>query len=151
MELKENIIRFHHVCIKAQDITETVTFYKQFGFEEVHHWSLPEFELEMCVMLYHRGLDCHLEICDQNASIPTQGRKRYPEEEYVENALLHLCFMVKDVAEAMQQAISYGAKPLSKEVWEINLKNEKKTVTVNNGLVYSPNGEVIEFIKELSF
>ena len=145
-----NIIGFHHFAIKAQDFERTIQFYKTLNFEVVHDWSLPEFNLEKCVMLKNKAFDSYIEICDYNASFPTQSRKRKQGDPYVENSLLHICFTVLDAKKAYDEAIKNGAKPLSvKET--LDLKNRRKTVTVSNSLVYSPNGEVIEFLESVVF
>lgn len=151
MDLQHNIIGFHHVSIKAKDFENTVDFYTHFGFEIVHKWSLPDFNLEKCVMLHHRAINYYLEICDEHADIPTQGRKRKPDDEYIENALLHLCFVVKDADLARKQALACGAQDLSQGLFELDLSNETKGIHVRNSLVYSPNGEVIEFLEQLDF
>lgn len=151
MELIENITAFHHVSIKAQDFDETVSFYKKLGFEMVHDWPLPDFNLEKCAMLHHKNINYYLEICDKNSDIPTQGRKRKDNDEYIENALLHICFTVKDAEKARIKAIEYGAKDLSEGVFQLDLINKNKTISVRNSLVYSPNGEVIEFLENVNF
>lgn len=151
MELTENITGFHHVSIKAENFEKTIAFYQKLGFEIVHDWSLPDFNLEKCAMLHHKKINYYLEICDKNADMPTQGRKRLPQDEYIENALLHICFVVKNADEARKRAIEYGAKDLSNGTFQFDLINDKKTVNVTNSLVYSPNGEVIEFLENTDF
>ncbi len=151
MELSENITAFHHVSIKAQNFEETIVFYEKLGFLVAHDWSLPEFSLEKCAMLHHPNINYYLEICDKNADMPTQGRKRGENEEYVENALLHICFTVKNAETAREKAIEYGAKDLSEGTFQLDLINKNKSVTVKNTLVYSPNGEVIEFLENVNF
>ena len=144
-----NIIGFHHFNIKAQNVEETVSFYQALGFEEVHSWSLPDFNIKQCIMLFHPAANVYLEICDRDANMPTQGRKRLDGEEYVENAILHVCFTVKSAEQAYKFAIRNGAKPLI-ESNSIELVNPKNSINlrVTNSLVYSPNGEVIEFIED---
>ena len=151
MNLADNISGFHHVSIKAQNWEETLTFYQNLGFEVLHSWSLPEINMEKCVMLQHPGINFHLEICDKNADMPTQGRKRQEGEGYVENALLHICFTVQDAELAHRQALAFGAIDLSKGLADMELRNELKTVHARNSLVYSPNGEVIEFLEPVKF
>lgn len=151
MELKHNIIGFHHVSIKAKEFDSTVNFYKNLGFEIVHTWSLPDFNMEKCVMLHHKAINYFLEICDKNADMPTQGRKRKSDDEYIENALLHICFIVKDAELARKKAIEIGAKDLSHGAVTMDIANEAKTIKVRNSLVYSPNGEVIEFLEKVDF
>ncbi|MCS3529326.1 VOC family protein [Chryseobacterium sp. JUb7] len=151
MELTENITAFHHVSIKAQNFGKTVSFYQKLGFEVVHDWSLPDFNLEICAMLHHKAINYYLEICDKNADMPTQGRKRKDHDEYIENALLHICFTVKDAHQARIKAIELGAIDLSNGEFELDLINKDKSVRVKNSLVYSPNGEVIEFLEQVHF
>lgn len=151
MKLAQNIIGFHHVSIKAEQFDTTLAFYQHLGFEVVHSWSLPEINMEQCAMLYHKAINFYLEVCDQKADMPTQGRKRQAGDEYIENALLHICFEVKDAALAREEALQYGALDLSGGVSAIALNNPIKTVHVKNSLVYSPNGEVIEFLEQVNF
>lgn len=151
MDLANNIIGFHHVSIKAKDFDNTLAFYTNLGFEIAHSWALPDFNLEECVMLHHKAINYYLEICDYNADIPTQGRKRKADDEYIENALLHICFVVRDADLARKQALAHGAKDLSQGLFELDLSNEIKSVKVRNSLVYSPNGEVIEFLEKVDF
>lgn len=141
---------FHHFAIKAEDVDATVKFYESLQFEIAHSWSLPEFNLKRCVMMRHAASGCHIEICDQEADFPSQGRKHIKGEEYVQNSIMHLCFTVADAKEAYFHALANGAKPLS-EKETLSLSNLRKTVTVSNSLVYSPNGEVIEFLEETFF
>lgn len=148
--MHDNIIGFHHFAIKAQDFNATVAFYAALGFEVLHQWSLPQFNLKQCAMLRHKAFNCHIEICDRDADFPGQGRKHIPGEDYVQGALLHICFTVKDAKAAYASAISFGAKPLSVRE-TLRLDNNGKSITVSNSLVYSPNGEVIEFLEAVSF
>ncbi|MCT6869866.1 VOC family protein [Apibacter sp.] len=146
------IIRFHHFNIKAQDFEVTTNFYKSLGFEAVHSWSLTQFNIKRCTMMYHPIANIYIEICDKDADMPTQGRKKKENEEYIENAILHICFTVSNAELAYKYAIENGATtccPLS----EIELIDDLslKAMLVKNALVYSPNGEVIEFIERDPF
>lgn len=151
MNLEDNIIGFHHYSLKAQNIDVTVGFYKTLGFKVLHFWSLLDFQLERCVMMYNAKINSYIELCDKNANMPSQGRKRNDYEEFVESSILHICFVVKDAEKARVEALKNGAKDLSEGVFEIDLVNENKSVNVRNSLVYSPNGEVIEFLEAVSF
>lgn len=151
MDLANNITGFHHVAIKAENFEQTVEFYKKLGFKIVHHWSLPNINMKNCAMLCHESINFYLEICDKNADMPTQGRKRKTNDEYIENALLHICFEVKDANSARLQALQFGATDFSNGIAEVELKNSVKTVFARNSLVYSPNGEVVEFLEHVDF
>lgn len=144
------ITGFHHFAIKAQDFEVTVRFYETLGFEIVHGWSLPDFNLKQCVMMRNALINCYIEICDKDADFPSQGRKHIHGEGYVQNAIMHICFTVTDAAAAFEAALKNGAVPLSdKETLQLN--SGTKSVSVSNSLVYSPNGEVIEFLEQVVF
>lgn len=151
MKLSDNIKFFHHYAIKAEDFETTLNFYKHLGFELIHDWSLPEFNLERGGMLYNSKINCYIEIFDKKADIPSQGRKRNIGEEFIENSILHICFVVEDAEKARISAIEVGAKDLSEGVLNINLINSRKSINVQNSIVYSPNGEVIEFLENVIF
>lgn len=147
-----HITGFHHFNIKAQDFEITTNFYKSLGFEPVHSWSLIQFNIKRCTMMYHPIANTYIEICDKDANMPTQGRKKRENEEYIENAILHICFTVENADLAYKHAIENGATTLSPSS-EIKLIDDlsKKAISVRNSLVYSPNGEVIEFIEKDPF
>lgn len=151
MNLEDNIIAFHHYSLKAENVDSTIKFYESLGFKVLHSWSLPDFQLEKCVMMRNEKINSYIEICDKNANMPSQGRKRNDDEEFVENSILHICFVVIDAEKARVEALKNGAKDLSEGIFEIDLINENKSVNVRNSLVYSPNGEVIEFLESVSF
>lgn len=46
MNLTENILAFHHYSLKVTDFDATLKFYKSLGFDEVHSWKLPSFNLK---------------------------------------------------------------------------------------------------------
>jgi len=96
-------------------------------------------------------INCYIELFDKNAAIPTQGRIRKPNDEYIENAILHICFTVKNAEQARNEALKNGATDLSQGVFELDLVNQSKSVKVRNSLVFSPNGEVIEFLEQTNF
>lgn len=151
MNLSENIIGFHHYSLTVADFEKTLKFYNSLGFEEVHSWSLPAFQLKKGMMIYNRNINCYIELFDEEAVIPTQGRKRRKEDEFIENSILHICFIVKDATTAREEALKNGALDLSEGVFELGLRNRKKSINVRNSLVYSPNGEVIEFLEDVRF
>ncbi len=151
MNLQDNIIGFHHYSLKAENMDLTIKFYESLGFKVLHSWSLPDFNLKKCVMMHNRKINAYIEICDKNANMPSQGRKRNTDEELVENSILHICFVVKDAGKARVEALKNGAKDLSEGLFEIDLSNDNKNINVRNSLVYSPNGEVIEFLESVSF
>ncbi len=81
-------------------------------------------------------------------NLVSQGRKRNAGEEFVRGALLHFAINVNDVSKAYEIALAHGAmKCIEPSVVELGSTDK----VVKNALVYSPNGEVIEFINESIF
>ena len=139
------IIGLHHIAIRAKDFEQTLEFYtKGLGFTLGHRWSLPEFNLKNAAMLKAPDGNGYIELYDQDADIPAQGRKIKIGEEYVQTALLHICLTVTDATVAFHHAIAVGATPCLEPM---TLELGHPMFTVRNSLVYSPNGEVIEFLE----
>lgn len=99
-------------------------------------------------MLQSADGNSYLKIFDRGAEIPAQGRRRLPDEEVTQAALLHFCLRVKDCRAMFTRAISAGASAC---VEPSTLQLGFPQVTVNHALVYSPNGEGIEFIEDTRF
>lgn len=147
--MNKGVSGIHHIAIRAKDFDATVAFYtRALSFSLSHAWSLPEFNLKQAAMLKSADGHSFIEIYDEAADIPAQGRKRLPGEPLVQTALLHLCLTVDDATDAFHRAIRFGATAcLEPMVLELGTP----VVTVRNSLVYSPNGEVIEFLEPVAF
>ncbi len=138
-----------HVAIQAKDYQATLTFYTQvLGFKVGHHWSLPSFQIKEAAMLISPDQRTCIEIFDNEAVIPAQGKKALLEEDIAHGALLHFAFYVDNVEEVYQKALAHGAKAFI-EPDELSLG--EPPLVVRNALVHSPNGEVIEFIEDVDF
>lgn len=143
---KNNISGLHHIAIRAKNFDTTLKFYVEgMGFSLSHSWDLPAFNLKRAAMLESADGNSYIELYDEEADIPAQGRKKKTGEEFVQTALLHICMRVADCEAAYHQALGAGAKPYI-EPMLLSLGNP--VVTVRNSLVYSPNGEVIEFLEQ---
>lgn len=138
-----------HVAIQAKNYQETIAFYTlALGFKVGHHWSLPSFQIKEASMLISPDGRTCLEIFDNEAVIPAQGRKAASDEEVVHGALLHLAFYVDQVDVIYQKSLAHGAKAY---IEPSELALGEPPLLVRNALVYSPNGEVIEFIEDVDF
>ncbi|RAJ35634.1 VOC family protein [Pedobacter cryoconitis] len=143
------ITGLHHIAIRAENFEQTVRFYTEvIGYSVGHTWSLPAFKLKQAAMLKSPDGLSYLEIYDNQADIPAQGRQKLAHEAFVQTALLHICLTVKDSKIAYDMAIAGGATPCH-EPMILHLGNP--AITVRNSLVYSPNGEVIEFMEKVDF
>lgn len=138
-----------HVAIQARDYTATIAFYTGvLGFKRGHHWSLPSFHIQEASMLISPDGRTCLEIFDNEAVIPAQGKKASSEEEIAHGALLHLAFYVDNVEAIYQKALAHGARTF---VEPDTLSLGEPPLLVKNALIHSPNGEVIEFIEDVDF
>ncbi|SEJ26780.1 VOC family protein [Paenibacillus polymyxa] len=138
-----------HVAIQARDYQATIAFYTEvLGFKRGHHWSLPSFRIQEASMLISPDQRTCLEIFDNDAVIPAQGKKAASEDDIVHGALLHLAFYVDNVDEIYQKALVHGARTF---VEPNQLTLGEPPLVVTNALVHSPNGEVIEFIEDVDF
>ncbi|KJD45551.1 VOC family protein [Paenibacillus terrae] len=138
-----------HVAIQAQDYQATIAFYTEvLGFKRGHHWSLPSFQIREASMLISPDQRTCLEIFDNDAVIPAQGKKASSEDEIAHGALLHFAFYVDDVNEIYQKALAHGARTFVKPD---QLTLGEPPLVVKNAVIYSPNGEVIEFIEDVDF
>lgn len=65
-----------HVAIQARDYKATIAFYIEvLGFKLGHHWSLPLFQIKEASMLVSPDQRTCIEIFDNDAVIPAQGKK----------------------------------------------------------------------------
>jgi glyoxylase I family protein len=138
-----------HVAIQAKDYTATIAFYTEvLGFKVGHHWSLPAFQLKEASMLVSPDQRTCIEVFDNEAVIPAQGKKATSEEEVAHGALLHFAFYVEDVEAIYQKALAHGAKAY---VEPGVLSLGEPPLIVKNAVIHSPNGEIIEFMEDADF
>ncbi|WP_054027527.1 VOC family protein [Bacillus sp. FJAT-28004] len=138
-----------HVAIQAKDYKATISFYIEvLGFKLGHHWSLPLFQIKEASMLISPDQRTCIEIFDNDAVIPAQGKKATSEEDIAHGALLHFAFYVDNVDEMFQKALAHGAKAFIKPDY---LTLGEPPLLIKNAVIHSPNGEIIEFIEDVDF
>jgi len=130
---------FHHVAIRAVDFDATLKFYAEGLGCSVHlEFSVPG-RIDRAAFL-DTGDGRYIELFGQDSTVQAQGRRRRPDEEPIEGALLHFCFRVADVEAAYSRALAAGAvsriAPMTTQV-----------VGGEIAFVTGPNGEVIEFLR----
>lgn len=139
----------HHLAIRAKDFDQTLKFYTgALDFSVSHTWSLPEFNIRQAAMLKSSDGNTFIEIFDAEANAPREGRGANEGEEVRTGALLHLAMSVENAKAAYDRCLNAGAISCI-EPMRLSLGNPP--VIVSNSLVYSPNGEVIEFIEDAPF
>ena len=75
----------------------------------------------------------------------SEGRRRLPNEERTEGALLHFCLRVTDTEAAYAKALAAGAE--SRVAPRTSTIGQNPLVEVRIAFVTGPDGEVIEFLQ----
>src|ERR1700733_5233369 len=100
---------FHHVAIRAVDFDETVRFYTEgLGFRVHFSFSIPP-RVDRAVFL-DSGDGRFVEVFSQTSIVVAEGRRRQPNEEPTEGAILHFCLRVADTDASYARALAAGAK-----------------------------------------
>ena len=135
---------FHHVAIRAVDFDETIRFYTEgLGFRVHFSFSVPP-RVDRAAFL-DAGDGRFIEVFSQTSIVQAEGRRRRPDEERTEGALLHFCLRVADTDAAYASAMAAGAE--SRVEPATRRLSEDPTVDVRIAFVTGPNGEVIEFMQ----
>jgi catechol 2,3-dioxygenase-like lactoylglutathione lyase family enzyme len=135
---------FHHVAIRAVDFDATIQFYTQgLGFKVHYRFSVPD-RIDRAAFL-DAGDGRYIEVFGQGSTVQSEGRRRRPDEEPTEGALLHFCLRVTDVEASYARALAAGA--VSRIAPRIARLGGEPPAEVQIAFVVGPNGEVIEFLK----
>jgi len=135
---------FHHVAIRAVDFDESVKFYTEgLGFRVHFPFSVPG-RIDRAVFL-DAGDGRFIELFGQGSTVQAEGRRRLPNEERTEGAMLHFCLKVTDTDASYARAMAAGADTRV-EPRSVRL-GEDPLVEVRIAFVTGPNGEVIEFMQ----
>lgn len=135
---------FHHVAIRAVDFDETIRFYTEgLGFSVHYRFSVPD-RIDRAAFL-DAGDGRFVEVFGDGSAVQSEGRRRRPEEERTEGALLHFCLRVADTPASYRRALAAGAasrvEPVTRQL------GQNPPVEVCIAFVTGPNGEVIEFMQ----
>jgi catechol 2,3-dioxygenase-like lactoylglutathione lyase family enzyme len=135
---------FHHVAIRAVDFDATIRFYTQgLGFTVHYRFAVPG-RIDQAAFL-DTGDGRYIEVFGRGSTVQAEGRRRRPDEEPTEGALLHFCLRVADVEASYTQALAAGA--VSRRPPGTARLGEDPPTEVQIAFVAGPNGEVIEFLK----
>jgi glyoxylase I family protein len=135
---------FHHVAIRALDFDASIRFYTEGLGLRVHFpFSIPG-RIDRAAFL-DTGDGRFIELFGPGSTVQAEGRRRLPNEEPTEGALLHFCLKVADTDASYARAMAAGAgsrvEPRSVRLGEDPL------VEVRIAFVTGPSGEVIEFMQ----
>lgn len=134
---------FHHVAIRARDFDATLRFYTEgLGCSVRYRFSVPE-RIDRAAFL-DMGDGHFIEVFGSGSTVQSEGRRRRPDEEPTEGALLHFCLRVTDVEAAYARALAAGATaripPRTAQL------GGEPPAEVRIAFVTGLNGEVIEFL-----
>jgi glyoxylase I family protein len=135
---------FHHVAIRAVDFDETIRFYTEgLGFHVHFPFSVPG-RIDRAAFL-DAGDGRFVEVFGAGSTVQAEGRRRFPNEEPTEGAVLHFCLRVADTDASYARAMGAGAA--SRVEPGTRRLSEDPLVEVRIAFVAGPNGEVIEFMQ----
>lgn len=124
---------FHHIALRSADFDKSVEFYKALGLVERVRWG----EGEKRAIMLDMGDGGRIEIFAGGSD------KAREDERY-----LHLAFRSDDVDAVYKTALSAGAT--SKYApYEASPPDAVPSIKMQVAFVYGPDGELIEFFKEI--
>ena len=124
---------FHHIALKASDFDRSRAFYAALGMKETVSWGKGE----KTIALFDVGDGGKIEIFANGG------------DEYVANGKwIHFALKCDDVDAAYAAALSAGATPMTPPR-TVELASRPYLMTIRVGFVYGPDGEQIEFFREM--
>lgn len=125
---------FHHIGLKCADLQKSLDFYRALGLTEVLRWGEGEGEIVMLDL----GDGGRIELF-------ANGGDAYS----VNGKWVHFAMGTDDVVGMYEKALQAGAQPLiAPKIVPLNSSPEK--VSINIAFVKGPDGEEVEFFKQLA-
>ena len=124
---------FHHLSLYASDFDKSLAFYQKLGMSVYTAWG----EGDSRIALLDTGDGSLLELfAKPGMDVPAEGRFQ------------HLALHVENVEAALNTALAAGAT-LQMPVTVMDLDSHPRKITIQIAFVKGPDGEVLEFIKQL--
>ena len=124
---------FHHMSLYASDFDKSLAFYQKLGMSVYTAWG----EGDSRIALLDTGDGSLVELfAKPGREIASEGRWQ------------HLALHVENVQAALDTALAAGAR-LQMPVTIMDLDSHPRKITIQIAFVYGPDGEVIEFIKQI--
>lgn len=139
---------FHHCALRSPDLQRSIVFFEELGFQQVHNWTLPDYDIERAVMLQAPDGRSWIELFDLRAAIPMQGIGASEDQQVSTGALAHICLGVSDLERASDRIVAAGAKHLHGPE---DLALGTPEVRVRNAIFEGPAGEIIELLQSVRF
>lgn len=125
---------FHHMALYATDYEKSKTFYQALGMKPIVEWG----EGTGRIMLLDVGNGDRIELF-------ARGSDAYPAD----GKWNHFALEAEDVDEAYRIALEAGATPHIPPK-TVPLDSRPVKITIRCGFVKGPDGEQIEFFKQLA-
>ena len=123
----------HHIALMASDLDRSLAFYTALGFTEVARWGDPS----KTIVMLDIGDGSRIELFSNGG-----------DEYSVNGKWAHFAVRVDDVEEAFNIAVKAGGVPkIYPKVVPLDSKPHK--MSINIAFVKGPDGEELEFFKEL--
>lgn len=124
---------FHHIALKCKDIDKSLAMYRALGMTEAVRWG----EGEKLIVMLDVGDGGRIELFANGSDAFAENGKWQ-----------HFALRVDDVDAAYETAIAAGFAPhtLPKTV---PLESSPEKITINVAFVKGPDGEQLEFFREL--
>lgn len=135
--MKNAVNGFHHIAIKASDFDKSVEFYKALGLTERVRWG----EGDNRAVMLNMGDGGLIELF-------AGGKPREKTADETNEHWLHLAMKVEDVEYAYNTALASGAKERTQPI-TVSPEGAEPSINMQVAFVYGPDGEIIEFFKEL--
>ncbi len=126
-----------HLALRASDIDRSIKFYTELGMEPYLAWGEGAKRIQMLKFGGGAGV---LELFNEGPEIKVVG-------EYA-GKYTHFAYAVEDVEAAYNTALAAGALPKTAPK-TVSLDSTPEKVSINIAFVYGPDGEEIEFFKEI--
>ncbi len=127
-----------HLALKASDFEKSLKFYTDIGMEPYIAWGEGDKRIQMLKFGGGAGI---LELF-------AGGTEVKHSDDGDAGKYIHFAYAVEDVDAAYQTALAAGAKPkIAPKVVALDSTPEK--VSINIAFVYGPDGEELEFFKEI--
>ncbi len=134
--MANNVIKgmgFHHMALYASDFDKSLAFYQKLGMTVYTAWG----EGDSRIALLDTGDGSMIELfAKPGLSAQAEGRWQ------------HLALHVENVEGALQTALEAGAG-LYRPVTVMDIDSHPRKITIQIAFVTGPDGEVVEFIKQL--
>ncbi len=139
MNTKISGMSIAHLALKASDFEKSLKFYTDIGMEPYISWGEGDKRIQMLKFGGGAGI---LELF-------AGGIKSSCNDDGNAGKYIHFAYAVDDVEAAYNVAIAAGAKPkVAPKI--VPLESSPIKVSINIAFVYGPDGEELEFFKELS-